>query len=176
MFLSMLVLEVLVENGTKDGHQMLMEARDALVKVLKCSTKDGGLYFLWCWGVKDVDTAHQTEPTVFQKQEKIVHDPRPAFVFAPVRSTSSLSADGLVVAFLFFLLFLIYFFYYYFQCPHEMMCPKLAQEPITPCNFQQLYHPLPLPGVRLNCLNLNTAGHFWPPRNCNLSLWILFFF
>uniref|UniRef100_A0A672I8Z9 Ribosome assembly protein METTL17, mitochondrial n=1 Tax=Salarias fasciatus TaxID=181472 RepID=A0A672I8Z9_SALFA len=40
---------VLVENGTKEGHQMLMEARDALLK----------------------------------KQEKTVHDPRPASVFAP---------------------------------------------------------------------------------------------
>uniref|UniRef100_A0A1A8QGL3 Ribosome assembly protein METTL17, mitochondrial n=1 Tax=Nothobranchius pienaari TaxID=704102 RepID=A0A1A8QGL3_9TELE len=71
---------VLVENGTKEGHQMLMEARDTLLK----------------------------------KQEQIVYDPRPARVFAP--------------------------------CPHEMMCPKLAREPIIPCNFQQRYHPLPLPG------------------------------
>ncbi|MEQ2291975.1 hypothetical protein AMECASPLE_018392, partial [Ameca splendens] len=71
---------VLVENGTKEGHQMLMEARDFLLT----------------------------------KQEKVLHDPRPASVFAP--------------------------------CPHEMMCPKLAQEPITPCNFQQRYQPLPLPG------------------------------
>uniref|UniRef100_A0A1A8HAA3 Ribosome assembly protein METTL17, mitochondrial n=1 Tax=Nothobranchius korthausae TaxID=1143690 RepID=A0A1A8HAA3_9TELE len=71
---------VLVENGTKEGHQMLMEARDTLLK----------------------------------KQEQIVYDHRPARVFAP--------------------------------CPHEMMCPKLAREPITPCNFQQRYHPLPLPG------------------------------
>ncbi|XP_041849109.1 methyltransferase-like protein 17, mitochondrial [Melanotaenia boesemani] len=67
---------VLVESGTKEGHQMLMEARDALLK----------------------------------KQEKTLHDPRPASVFAP--------------------------------CPHEMICPKLAQQPITPCNFQQMYHPL----------------------------------
>lgn len=29
-------LKVLVENGTKDGHQMLMEAREALLKVLYC--------------------------------------------------------------------------------------------------------------------------------------------
>ncbi|KAM4727597.1 ribosome assembly protein METTL17, mitochondrial isoform 2-T2 [Anableps anableps] len=71
---------LLVENGTKEGHQMLMEARDSLLK----------------------------------KQEKVLHDPRPASVFAP--------------------------------CSHEMMCPKLAQEPVTPCNFQQRYHPLPLPG------------------------------
>ncbi|KAM6918547.1 ribosome assembly protein METTL17, mitochondrial isoform 2-T2 [Xenentodon cancila] len=70
---------VLVENGTKEGHQILMEARDTLLK----------------------------------NQEKIVHDPRPAFLFAP--------------------------------CPHEMICPKLAQGPITPCNFHQQYHPLPLP-------------------------------
>ncbi|XP_072220416.1 ribosome assembly protein METTL17, mitochondrial [Leuresthes tenuis] len=71
---------VLVENGTKEGHQMLMEARDTLVK----------------------------------KKEKTVHDPRPASVFAP--------------------------------CSHKMMCPKLAHESVTPCNFQQKYHPLPLPG------------------------------
>jgi len=31
------VLQVLVENGTKEGHQMLMEARDTLVKVLQFS-------------------------------------------------------------------------------------------------------------------------------------------
>ncbi|KAF3698667.1 Methyltransferase-like protein 17, mitochondrial [Channa argus] len=71
---------VLVENGTKEGHQMLMEARD----------------------------------TLLNKQEKIVHDSRPASVFAP--------------------------------CPHELTCPKLGREPVIPCNFQQLYHPLPLPG------------------------------
>ncbi|XP_016534833.1 methyltransferase-like protein 17, mitochondrial isoform X1 [Poecilia formosa] len=71
---------VLVENGTKEGHQMMMEARDVLLK----------------------------------KQEKVVHDSRPASVFAP--------------------------------CPHEMMCPKLAKEPVMPCNFHQRYHPLPLPG------------------------------
>ncbi|XP_035527094.1 methyltransferase-like protein 17, mitochondrial isoform X1 [Morone saxatilis] len=71
---------VLVENGTKEGHQMLMEARDALLK----------------------------------KQEETAYDTRPASVFAP--------------------------------CPHELTCPKLAQEPVTPCNFQQQYHPLPLPG------------------------------
>uniref|UniRef100_A0A673AYY2 Ribosome assembly protein METTL17, mitochondrial n=1 Tax=Sphaeramia orbicularis TaxID=375764 RepID=A0A673AYY2_9TELE len=71
---------VLVENGTKEGHQMLMEARD----------------------------------TLLNKQEKTVIDPRPASVFAP--------------------------------CPHELMCPKLAHAPIVPCNFQQMYHPLPLPG------------------------------
>ncbi|XP_055007500.1 methyltransferase-like protein 17, mitochondrial [Boleophthalmus pectinirostris] len=71
---------VLVENGTKEGHQMLMEARD----------------------------------TLLNKQEKIVHDFRPASVFAP--------------------------------CPHEMMCPKLTKEPVFPCNFQQKYHTLSLPG------------------------------
>ncbi|KAM9349332.1 ribosome assembly protein METTL17, mitochondrial [Symphorus nematophorus] len=71
---------VLVENGTKEGHQILMEARDTLLK----------------------------------KQDKIVHDARPASVFAP--------------------------------CPHELMCPKLSTEPTTPCNFQQLYKPLNLPG------------------------------
>lgn len=27
------VVKVLVENGTKEGHQMLMEARDTLLKV-----------------------------------------------------------------------------------------------------------------------------------------------
>ncbi|KAL7386756.1 hypothetical protein ABVT39_012863 [Epinephelus coioides] len=71
---------VLVENGTKEGHQMLMEARDTLLK----------------------------------KKEKTVYDNRPASVFAP--------------------------------CPHEMTCPKLVRESVTPCNFQQMYHPLPLPG------------------------------
>ncbi|KAM3604346.1 uncharacterized protein V6R79_009781 [Siganus canaliculatus] len=71
---------VLVENGTKEGHQMLMEARDTLLK----------------------------------NQEKTVLDTRATSVFAP--------------------------------CPHEEVCPKLAAAPSTPCNFQQLYHPLPLPG------------------------------
>ncbi|XP_028283007.1 methyltransferase-like protein 17, mitochondrial [Parambassis ranga] len=71
---------VLVENGTKEGHQMLMEARDTLLK----------------------------------KQEKIVHDSRPASVFAP--------------------------------CSHEFMCPKLVNDPVTPCNFLQQYHPLHSPG------------------------------
>ncbi|KAG7220862.1 hypothetical protein INR49_031314 [Caranx melampygus] len=71
---------VLVENGTKDGHQILMEARD----------------------------------TLLNKQEKTVHDSRPASVFAP--------------------------------CPHELTCPKLFGKFIVPCNFHQLYHPLPLPG------------------------------
>ncbi|XP_071397224.1 ribosome assembly protein METTL17, mitochondrial [Centroberyx affinis] len=71
---------VLVENGTKEGHQILMEARDILLT----------------------------------KQEKTVHDTRAASVFAP--------------------------------CPHELMCPKLARLSAPPCNFNQLYHPLPLPG------------------------------
>ncbi|KAK5860335.1 hypothetical protein PBY51_021822 [Eleginops maclovinus] len=71
---------VLVENGTKEGHQMLMEARDTLLK----------------------------------KQDKIVHDIRPAAVFAP--------------------------------CPHELTCPKLSSGFTTPCNFHQMYQPLPLPG------------------------------
>ncbi|XP_037313415.2 methyltransferase-like protein 17, mitochondrial [Pungitius pungitius] len=71
---------VLVENGTKEGHEMLMEARD----------------------------------TVLKKWEQTVHDSRPASVFAP--------------------------------CPHDLSCPKLALEPTTPCNFQQMFHPLPLPG------------------------------
>ncbi|XP_008297457.1 methyltransferase-like protein 17, mitochondrial [Stegastes partitus] len=73
---------VLVENGTKEGHQTLMEARD----------------------------------TLLNKEEKTIHDFRPASVFAP--------------------------------CSHELMCPKLAREPITPCNFQQMYHPLSLPGIK----------------------------
>ncbi|XP_062259813.1 methyltransferase-like protein 17, mitochondrial [Platichthys flesus] len=71
---------VLVENGTKEGHQILMEARDALLK----------------------------------KQDKTVHDSRPASVFAP--------------------------------CPHELTCPKLSRGHVVPCNFQQMYQPLPLPG------------------------------
>ncbi|XP_026170362.1 methyltransferase-like protein 17, mitochondrial [Mastacembelus armatus] len=71
---------VLVENGTKEGHKILMEARD----------------------------------TILKKQETTVYDSRPASVFAP--------------------------------CPHELICPKLAREPVIPCNFQQLYQPLPLPG------------------------------
>ncbi|XP_030608212.1 methyltransferase-like protein 17, mitochondrial [Archocentrus centrarchus] len=71
---------VLVENGTKEGHQILMQARDTLLK----------------------------------KQENTVYDFRPASVFAP--------------------------------CSHELVCPKLAHEPVTPCNFQQQYQPLPLPG------------------------------
>ncbi|XP_029310030.1 LOW QUALITY PROTEIN: methyltransferase-like protein 17, mitochondrial [Cottoperca gobio] len=70
---------VLVENGTKEGHQMLMEARDTLLK----------------------------------NQDKSFHDPEPAAVFAP--------------------------------CPHELKCPKLASKITTPCNFQQMYQPLPLP-------------------------------
>lgn len=71
---------VLVENGTKEGHQMLMEARDTLLK----------------------------------KQEKVVYDSRPASVFAP--------------------------------CPHELTCPKLMNKNVVPCNFQQFYQPLLLPG------------------------------
>ncbi|XP_068427708.1 ribosome assembly protein METTL17, mitochondrial [Clinocottus analis] len=71
---------VLVENGTKDSHRMLMEAR----------------------------------ATLLEKQDKIVHDARPASVFAP--------------------------------CPHKLPCPKLALKPTTPCNFQQMYNPLPLMG------------------------------
>ncbi|KAM3865693.1 ribosome assembly protein METTL17, mitochondrial [Diretmus argenteus] len=71
---------VLIENGTREGHQILMEARDILLK----------------------------------KQEKTVHDARAASVFAP--------------------------------CPHELMCPKMARLPSVPCNFNQFYLPLPLPG------------------------------
>lgn len=75
---------VLVENGTKEGHQTLMEARD----------------------------------TLLEYQDKILHDTRPASVFAP--------------------------------CPHALMCPKLAAKPMTPCNFVQVYQPLPLPSQNVH--------------------------
>lgn len=71
---------VLVENGTKEGHQILMEARE----------------------------------TVLKTHENKALDSRTPSVFAP--------------------------------CPHEMTCPKLALHPPVPCNFNQHYHPLPLPG------------------------------
>ncbi|KAG7454991.1 hypothetical protein MATL_G00251760 [Megalops atlanticus] len=71
---------VLVENGTKDGHQVLMEARDA----------------------------------VLTGKDKVTFDSRTPHMFAP--------------------------------CPHQMPCPKLAQEPYLPCNYPQPYRPLPLPG------------------------------
>ncbi|XP_030630480.1 methyltransferase-like protein 17, mitochondrial [Chanos chanos] len=71
---------VLVENGTKEGHQILMEARE----------------------------------TVLKKQDKVIHDPRRPSVFAP--------------------------------CTHELPCPKMAKQPVVPCNFLQPYCPLPLPG------------------------------
>ncbi|MEQ2214006.1 Methyltransferase-like protein 17, mitochondrial, partial [Xenoophorus captivus] len=37
---------VLVENGTKEGHQMLMEARDSLLKVLKYFRKQSTVILL----------------------------------------------------------------------------------------------------------------------------------
>ncbi|XP_069044745.1 ribosome assembly protein METTL17, mitochondrial [Lepisosteus oculatus] len=71
---------VLLENGTREGHQILMEARD----------------------------------TVLQAEDKVTYDPRGASVFAP--------------------------------CPHQLPCPRLAQQPHLPCNFVQPYIPLPLTG------------------------------
>uniref|UniRef100_A0A8D2L4G8 Ribosome assembly protein METTL17, mitochondrial n=1 Tax=Varanus komodoensis TaxID=61221 RepID=A0A8D2L4G8_VARKO len=68
---------VLVENGTKEGHQMLMEARDVVLKGM----------------------------------DKVVHDPREARVFAP--------------------------------CPHHLPCPRLSRDHPVPCNFVQMYRPLP---------------------------------
>ncbi len=68
--------------------------------------------------------------------------------------------------------FLSFFLYCsVFQCPHELMCPKLAIEP-TPCNFQQMYHPLPLPGVRLNsglyvCLKVKVL--YWSHIRCSVK-------
>lgn len=41
------------------------------------------------------------------------------------------------------------------QCPHEIMCPKLVLDSVIPCNFQQMYHPLPLAGVRPNSATLS---------------------
>uniref|UniRef100_A0A673B0Z8 Ribosome assembly protein METTL17, mitochondrial n=1 Tax=Sphaeramia orbicularis TaxID=375764 RepID=A0A673B0Z8_9TELE len=88
---------VLVENGTKEGHQMLMEARD----------------------------------TLLNRRLSLTPDQRRCACFKPSHSV------------FWPCLFLTVFF---LQCPHELMCPKLAHAPIVPCNFQQMYHPLPLPG------------------------------
>lgn len=78
-----------------------------------------------------------------QKQDKIVHDIRPATVFAPV-GVNSVAFHPVCQSFSNRLTFIL------LQCPHEMMCPKLAVESVKPCNFQQPYHPLPRPGVRPN--------------------------
>ncbi|KAF3857935.1 hypothetical protein F7725_011136 [Dissostichus mawsoni] len=71
----------------------------------------------WCWwkmGLKRAIRCLWRPETLLKKQDKIVHDIRPAAVFAP--------------------------------CPHERTCPKLASAITTPCNFNQMYQPLPLPG------------------------------
>ncbi|XP_036374814.1 methyltransferase-like protein 17, mitochondrial isoform X2 [Megalops cyprinoides] len=91
-------LLVLVENGTKDGHQVLMEARDA----------------------------------VLTGKDRVTFDSRTPQVFAP--------------------------------CPHQLPCPRLAQESQLPCNYPQPYRPLPLPGSpdraveRFSYLVLRRAG------------------
>ncbi|KAL0966308.1 hypothetical protein UPYG_G00293690 [Umbra pygmaea] len=72
---------VLVENGTKEGHQILMDARH----------------------------------TLLQNEEKAALDTRRPSAFAP--------------------------------CPHDLPCPKLAHQPLVPCNFSQAYNPLSLPGA-----------------------------
>ncbi|XP_027009417.2 methyltransferase-like protein 17, mitochondrial [Tachysurus fulvidraco] len=71
---------VLVENGTKAGHQILMEAKDILLK----------------------------------REDKVSGDVRRPLVFAP--------------------------------CTHQLPCPKLLKQPVTPCNFLQPYYPLPVSG------------------------------
>ncbi|XP_060729619.1 methyltransferase-like protein 17, mitochondrial isoform X2 [Tachysurus vachellii] len=71
---------VLVENGTKAGHQILMEAKDILLK----------------------------------REDKVGGDVRRPLVFAP--------------------------------CTHQLPCPKLLKQPVTPCNFLQPYYPLPVSG------------------------------
>ncbi|MCI4377729.1 hypothetical protein PGIGA_G00206940 [Pangasianodon gigas] len=71
---------VLVENGTKEGHEILMEAKDILLK----------------------------------REEKVSCDVRRPVVFAP--------------------------------CTHQLPCPKLLKQPVTPCNFLQPYYPLPVAG------------------------------
>lgn len=58
-----------------------------------------------------------------------------------------------------------------FQCPHELVCPKLAVDQITPCNFQQMYHPLPLPGVTLNSELYVCLQHpYWKSNISKLSV------
>ncbi|XP_053558209.1 methyltransferase-like protein 17, mitochondrial [Bombina bombina] len=69
---------VLVENGTREGHHLLMEARETILR--------GG--------------------------DKEIWDPRPPHVFAP--------------------------------CPHQLPCPRLAEQFQVPCNFTQKYKPLDL--------------------------------
>jgi len=92
------------------------------------------------------NTVNQIEMLVLQKQEKTVQDPgqhQCLLRYVEHLPLSASCASGLLQ-----LLTVVRFF----QCSHEMMCPKLAHESVTPCNFQQKYHPLPLPGVRLSSL------------------------
>lgn len=51
-------------------------------------------------------------------------------------------------------------FIFLFKCSHELMCPKLARSHVTPCNFQQQYQPLSLPGVSFSSRCLFAA--FFP--------------
>ncbi|XP_048867577.1 methyltransferase-like protein 17, mitochondrial isoform X6 [Brienomyrus brachyistius] len=112
---------VLVENGTKEGHQILMEARDTVLKVGDTRTLTDAHTQRRDTVLKVGDThtltdAHtQRRDTVLKGEEKATDRRRP-LVFAP--------------------------------CAHQLPCPKLAQQPQVPCNYPQPFCPLPLPENR----------------------------
>lgn len=93
-----------------------------------------------------------------QKQEKTVHDTRPASVFAPVCLNPSRFKISYFLPAVSQTSHIFSLLFRFVQCPHELTCPKLAHKFTTPCNFRQLYQALPLPGVRLNsgCTCLST--------------------
>lgn len=154
------LLKVLVENGTKEGHQILMEARDTLLKVLKYSRLDStwkstcGICFS-CYCVTYLTQLLEIDKwllvfSIFRNRRRLsmTLDQHPCLLrYVKIPAGLKYHAKSLTISFSVFLYFPVFGFS---QCPHEQMCPKLAVEPITPCNFQQLYQPLPLPGVRFN--------------------------
>lgn len=106
-----------METGTKEGHQILMEARETLLKVFTVDKKRGDgskspllmisevthsmlLQYLLRYNQVILNTeinsasfeiyVTQLMKVVFclQTQDKIIHDVRPASVFAPVSGKS----------------------------------------------------------------------------------------
>ncbi|XP_063158620.1 methyltransferase-like protein 17, mitochondrial [Candoia aspera] len=109
---------VLVENGTKEGHQMLMEARDVVLKASHLFPVNGLLkrekvakwHWISCYGEVWGPPVLLTEAFSFCSQDADKAN-QAAHVFAP--------------------------------CPHHLPCPRMLLDSPLPCNFLQQYQPLP---------------------------------
>ncbi|XP_048867575.1 methyltransferase-like protein 17, mitochondrial isoform X4 [Brienomyrus brachyistius] len=152
---------VLVENGTKEGHQILMEARDTVLKVGDTRTltdahtqrrdtvlKVGDTHTLTDAHTQRRDTVLKVGDTRTltdkhtQRRDTVlkVGDTRTLTDKHTQRRDTVLKGEEKATDRRRPLVFA--------PCAHQLPCPKLAQQPQVPCNYPQPFCPLPLPENR----------------------------